>query len=115
MNQVKTAEHSQAGADHTVEQHSTESVTGSALEWSKSPPEPILGESLRVNCPALREASSTVVILVEFEINEDSPAVQFLDPTLTASQNHPFLFTQCQAIHARSLCPCQVHTKIASW
>lgn len=85
-----------------------ESENGTDLNWKLSESDPILGQALHVYCPALREAGSKVAIGVKFELTEASSAVQFLDPSLTASQNHPFLFTQCQAIHARALCPCQV-------
>lgn len=80
------------------------------LKWKLSPPHPILGEALHVYCPALRKAGSKAVIWIEFKVNESSTAVQFLQPELTASKTHPFLFTQCQAIHARALCPCQVRS-----
>ena len=36
-----------------------------------------------------------------------SSACQFLEPAQTAGGEHPYLFTQCQAIHARTLFPCQ--------
>lgn len=85
-----------------------ESKVATELRWALSASDPILGEALHVQCPGLREAGSKAVVQVTFALTEASSAVQFLDPGLTASKKHPFLFTQCQAIHARSLCPCQV-------
>ena len=45
---------------------------------------------------------------ITFSTSPDSTAVQFLEPVQTAGERHPYLFTQCQAIHARSFVPCQV-------
>jgi hypothetical protein len=79
------------------------------LKWELSPADAILGQALSIFCPALRVAGSKVVIWIMYEVRaESSSAVQILGPELTASKKYPFLFTQCQAIHARALCPCQV-------
>ena len=47
------------------------------------------------------------VIRIEYATAPTASAVQWLSAEQTADKNHPYLFTQCQAIHARSLMPCQ--------
>ena len=44
---------------------------------------------------------------VEYTTTAECAALQWLSPELTVGKVHPYLFTQCQAIHARSLLPCQ--------
>ena len=43
----------------------------------------------------------------EYETGGECSAAQWLGPEQTAGKTRPYLFTQCQAIHARSLMPCQ--------
>ncbi|XP_076812495.1 leukotriene A-4 hydrolase-like isoform X1 [Clavelina lepadiformis] len=44
---------------------------------------------------------------IEYETSSSCSALQWLDAEQTAGQKYPYLFSQCQAIHARSLLPCQ--------
>jgi aminopeptidase N len=44
---------------------------------------------------------------VSYSTTSESSAVQFLEASQTEDKVAPFLFTQSQAIHARSLLPCQ--------
>ena len=53
----------------------------------------------------LQEATTTVTI--HYHTTQASSALQWLPPPQTVGKVHPYLFTQCQAIHARSLVPCQ--------
>jgi hypothetical protein len=58
---------------------------------------------------------SQLSVGVRFSCSPDSTALQFLDPAQTAGGKHPYLFTQCQAIHARSFVPCQVTAARLCW
>lgn len=57
--------------------------------------------------PTKRGAGTKIVIKIPYTIRDGCSAVQFLSPSQTAGKAHPYLFTQCQAIHARALLPCQ--------
>ncbi|SEL64273.1 Aminopeptidase N [Stigmatella aurantiaca] len=75
---------------------------GRPLPYLLSPPEPILGSRLRVELPpGLRQ------LTVRYRTSPQASALQWLTPSQTAGGQHPFLFSQCQAIHARSVVPLQ--------
>jgi len=44
---------------------------------------------------------------VSYETSPNASALQWLDANLTLGKKYPYLFSQCQAIHARSIVPCQ--------
>jgi len=46
-------------------------------------------------------------ISIEFSAGDASDAIQWLSPEQTLNKNYPFMFTQCEAILARTLIPCQ--------
>jgi leukotriene-A4 hydrolase len=64
--------------------------------------DPILGAPLTVDVP--REAGA---VAVTYKTAPGATALQWLDPAQTAGGEKPFLFTQSQAIHARSWIPVQ--------
>lgn len=65
-------------------------------------PDPILGRALRI---ALDAHAGRV--RVHYRTSPAASGLQWLPPELTAGKRHPFLFTQSQAIHARSWVPLQ--------
>lgn len=70
------------------------------------PVEPSLGKTHPVfGTPVSVPVGETVEY--EYETGDECTAAQWLDAAQTADKEFPFLFTQCQAIHARSLFPCQ--------
>ncbi|WP_400190644.1 M1 family metallopeptidase [Hymenobacter sp. B81] len=64
--------------------------------------DPVLGQPLRV---ALRPGARTVTL--RYRTAPAAAALQWLAPEQTAGKVHPFLFTQSQAILARTWIPCQ--------
>lgn len=56
---------------------------------------------------AIPITASTTTISIDYETTKGADALQFLDPVQTAGKKSPFLFTQSQAILARTWLPCQ--------
>jgi leukotriene-A4 hydrolase len=75
---------------------------GKSLAFVLDPAEPILGSRLRITLP-----SDTTRVTVRYRTSPDASALQWLAPPQTHGGKHPFLFSQCQAVHARSVIPLQ--------
>ena len=81
---------------------SVTSVDGRPLAFELGPSEPILGERLRVTL-----APGVDTCVIRYRTGPDASALQWLEPEQTAGGKAPFLYSQCQAIHARSVVPLQ--------
>jgi leukotriene A-4 hydrolase/aminopeptidase len=75
---------------------------GTELKFTLGEKDEVLGEKLSVVVP-----DGTDEIIVHYATSPQASALQWLDPALTAGKKHPYLFSQCQAIHARSMAPLQ--------
>ncbi|KAK0943609.1 Leucyl aminopeptidase yscIV [Friedmanniomyces endolithicus] len=66
------------------------------------------GTPLTVSLPATTDlTASHVTLSMDVATTKDCTALQWLTPAQTSNKKHPYIFSQCQAIHARSLFPCQ--------
>lgn len=65
-----------------------------------------LGQMLKVKLPS-SWIEGLLSVKVVYETSPMAGAVQWLTPAQTVGGKHPYMFTQCQAIHARSLFPVQ--------
>ncbi len=75
---------------------------GRPLPFELHPAEPILGARLSIALPP-----ETRAVRIRYRTSPGASALQWLDPPQTCDGRHPFLFSQCQAIHARSVVPLQ--------
>ena len=86
--------------DLTIEQVSD--LGGRPLPFTLHPAEPIFGSRLRIQLPQQSEG-----VRVRYATSATASALQWLEPAQTAGGRLPYLFSQCQAIHARSVAPLQ--------
>src|SRR5687768_1323977 len=82
-----------------------ESVTdasGRDLRFRLGERDPLLGSALEVELP-----QGVDTLLVRYHTTEQGSGLQWLLPEQTAGKRAPYLFSQAQAIHARTILPCQ--------
>ena len=76
--------------------------------------EQALGTKLTIGFSKDLSEGDSIDLVINFSTMPKSSALQFLEPAQTAGGKHPYLFTQCQAIHARSFIPCQVRLQLCA-
>src|SRR5690606_3251515 len=82
--------------------HGVADAQGRPLDYRLGDADPVRGRPLTVALPA--EGSR---IAIRYETSPDAAALQWLTPQMTAGGEHPFLFTQGQAILTRTWIPTQ--------
>jgi len=75
---------------------------GGEIAWGMGEEDEILGRRMRLMLP-----EDTKVIVIDFETTDASTALDWLEPAQTAGRRLPYLYSQCQPHHARSIFPCQ--------
>jgi aminopeptidase N len=72
------------------------------LSWTFDAEDDVVGQRLQLM--GFDNDSSFKLI---FRTSPEARALQWMSPSQTAGGEHPFLYSQCQATHARSIFPCQ--------
>ncbi|MBD8525091.1 M1 family metallopeptidase [Pseudomarimonas arenosa] len=72
------------------------------LQWSLSEKDPILGQMLSIKMPRQYET-----VRIRYRTSPEASGLLWLPAELTAGKRLPFMFSQSQAIHARSWVPLQ--------
>jgi leukotriene A-4 hydrolase/aminopeptidase len=75
---------------------------GNAVPFELGEPDDILGRRLRLVLP-----DGTTAVTIRYRTSSVAIALQWFAPEQTAGKRHPFMYSQCQAIHARTIVPVQ--------
>ncbi len=90
--------------DLTIRAVELRSPKSSPLQFRLDKADPILGSALRISVPDVGER---LTVRIEYETSPNATGLQWLEPSQTAGGKHPYLYSQSQAIHARSWIPLQ--------
>jgi leukotriene-A4 hydrolase len=82
-------------------------VDGKSAEWNLLPRVEPYGAALKVQLKKGVPLNETIELSIVVSTTKSCTALQWLTPAQTSNKKHPYMFSQCQAIHARSIFPCQ--------
>ncbi|KAM7197350.1 leukotriene A-4 hydrolase [Naviculisporaceae sp. PSN 640] len=82
-------------------------VNSGPSKWEIKDRHPVYGSPVHIAVPDGAAKGEVVKLEIALATTGDCTALQWLTPEQTSSKKAPFMFSQCQAIHARSLFPCQ--------
>ena len=81
----------------------TNSSSGAPVAWSWGELVPAFGRPLYVELPPGDSAQISIV----YSTSPNSTALAWMTPEQTAGKRHPYVYSQCQEIHCRSMVPLQ--------
>lgn len=66
---------------------------------------PEIGAKLTIDLPT--KTSGKLNVSIVYKTAPTATGLQWMKPETTYGKKHPYVYSQCQAIHARSIVPCQ--------
>uniref|UniRef100_A0A2K5P9M2 Leukotriene A(4) hydrolase n=1 Tax=Cebus imitator TaxID=2715852 RepID=A0A2K5P9M2_CEBIM len=82
-------------------------INGQEVKYALGERQSYKGSPMEISLPIALSKNQEIVIEISFETSPKSSALQWLTPEQTSGKEHPYLFSQCQAIHCRAVLPCQ--------
>jgi leukotriene-A4 hydrolase len=76
-------------------------------EWAVKDRSEPFGSPLSIKVPGGATKSSIVSVAIKLSTTKKCTALQWMAPSQTSNKKFPYMFSQCQAIHSRSVFPCQ--------
>jgi leukotriene-A4 hydrolase len=86
-----------------------DSNTGDKLDWILDKDQSLdsLGTPLKIKFKNAYKGGESHEVLINYQTTENGLAAQWYSAEMTLGKEHPFMYTQCEAILCRSLLPCQ--------
>jgi leukotriene-A4 hydrolase len=78
-----------------------------SLKFTLGEENKMYGQSLTIEFVDDMLKESKVNVKINYETTPECSACQWVEPSQTVGKQYPYLYTQCEAIHARSVIPCQ--------
>ncbi|XP_056132354.1 leukotriene A-4 hydrolase [Lampris incognitus] len=82
-------------------------ANGQEAQFAMGAKHSFMGTPLEITLPFDLSRGQQVIVEVSYQTSPNASALQWLTPEQTAGKKHPYLFSQCQATHCRSMVPCQ--------
>lgn len=82
-------------------------VNSADSKWELKPHTDPFGAPLHVYIPTGAAKGDIIDVAIQLETTAKCTALQWLTPAQTSNKKHPYMFSQCQAINARAIFPCQ--------
>ncbi|KAI2640314.1 leukotriene A-4 hydrolase [Xylaria nigripes] len=77
------------------------------LQWTLKDRVAPYGSPLHISVPSGLSRGDILQLDIALETTKDCVGLQWMTPTQTGNKKHPYVYSQCQAILARSIFPCQ--------
>ena len=81
-------------------------IDGRKVEWTLMDEIQPFGQPLHIYLGKGLPRGETIDVTIHLQTTQESSALQFMSPAQTRNK-YPYMLSQCQVIHARSIFPCQ--------